>query len=1005
MAQDPMAEDAAAILARSNLDGTWTEVAPGHSSEAITLTLNRIVVTLNDGQAVENDDRNLLVYPAHSSAPAILSEPPVPGSEHAPSSSSSVYTRDFSDVEVGKSLHAFQERLTSTLTGSHHSSNICYKPPSSSECFGTATNAQTVTSTDAKSALFAVGLNPSADSQDWVHHVAGTIEEVQGHSYVPLSPARKKADNGLGLSFSAFPPTRGFHNASRSATSFNEEEARSVRWMLYAGRAFVMRFYALAKVGSLRLQRCLPSLTACDLQKADSADIFVMLIGYLLMHLTFINTFINMRKLGSKFWLGCSTLVSGTFGFLLALFTASLLGISINPIVLSEALPFLIITIGFEKPFLLARAVFTNPALTPISKDPLLRSRIPSKAHIYPSSSTNSRITAFGPHPEQDDSEPNSARPGIRWSQPVPAKDIVLQGFEKVGKQIVRDYAFEIAVLIAGSFTGVSGLKEFCQLAALILIFDCLFLFGFFASVLTVMVEVRRIGIMRGLRRTDSSADLAHILDDGTTPDVNSAPVTAELTAGQRFKRLLLGNPAGEAGESPTARLKLLLISAFLGLHVLNLCTTLTSTTAITRHREASTGHPGALAGASPLASNFLSTNPATGPLSSILAELSALHPSYDIPLVVQVPPAITYRLVLPGATSPALAREAVRSVERSRGVAGSMAILDRFMSSWTKLVGDPVLSKWIVIVLVVSVFLNGYLLKGIAVGDQGFGDGFLPNSAPEAATRLLLGSKQDSKDAKIKRRWSGGVEGMARLPAEWTLADAAEMAKERRKELIQDEKERDAAHLEAAKLKKQRKPSSSADSSDDSAPGSPLFISTKKRASSAVAGRLISANEKTIPLPPTILTPNGSAANGKSGHSETSSEAATDTPATTVLDETDIETPTVPQDSTIVRGLDEIHTIFAAGKGADLVSDEEVILLVQKGKIAAYALEKLLKDNMRAVKIRRALICKLAALVPLSLKLICLQLALRLPRHSSIRSCLISTTTTARSWVNAART
>lgn len=29
-----------------------------------------------------------------------------------------------------------------------------------------------------------------------------------------------------------------------------------------------------------------------------------MLFGYLLMHLTFINLFINMRKLGSKFWLG-----------------------------------------------------------------------------------------------------------------------------------------------------------------------------------------------------------------------------------------------------------------------------------------------------------------------------------------------------------------------------------------------------------------------------------------------------------------------------------------------------------------------------------------------------------------------------------------------------------------------------------------------------------------------------------------------------------------------------
>lgn len=686
-----------------------------------------------------------------------------------------------------------------------------------------------------------------------------------------------------------------------------------------------------------------------------------MLIGYLLMHLTFINTFMNMRKLGSKFWLGCSVLVSGVFGFLLALFTASLLGISINPVILSEALPFLIITIGFEKPFVLARAVFTNPALTPVSKDPgFLRSRIPSRAHIYPSSSTNSRVTAFGPHPEPDElSEPSAPR-GIRWSQPVPAKEIVQQGFEKVGKQIVRDYAFEIAVLVAGSFTGVSGLKEFCQLAALILVFDCMFLFGFFAAVLTVMVEVRRIGIMRGLRRVDSSADLAHILDDGTTPDVNAKPSIGDLTTGQRLKRLLLGAPAGEAGESPTARLKLLLISAFLGLHALNLCTTLTATTAITRHSQASTGLDGGVQGTSTMVAEFLSTSPTSSSLAPVLDKLASLHgASYEVPLVVQVPAPTIFRLVLPGTPFQALSRDAGIAAERLGSVGGSMAILDRFMSSWTKLVGDPVLSKWIVIVLIVSVFLNGYLLKGIAVGDQGLGEGFLPNSAPEAATRLLLGGKADSKDAKVKRRWSGGIEGMAHLPSEWTLAEAAEMAKERRKELIQDEKERDAAHLQAAKLKKQRKPSSSAGSSDESTPGSPLFMSTKKRVTPAVTGRLVSANERTVPLPPTVLTPNGSAVNGKSLHSESSSEAAPDTPATTVLDETDIETPTIAQDSQIVRPVEEVHTIFAAGKGSDLVSDEEVILLVQKGKIAAYALEKLLKDNLRAVKIRRALICQ----------------------------------------------
>jgi hydroxymethylglutaryl-CoA reductase (NADPH) len=62
-------------------------------------------------------------------------------------------------------------------------------------------------------------------------------------------------------------------------------EMRSIRWIAYAARAFVIRFWHL-------------------ISKADSADIFIMLIAYMLMHLTFLNTFRNMAKLGSTFWLG-----------------------------------------------------------------------------------------------------------------------------------------------------------------------------------------------------------------------------------------------------------------------------------------------------------------------------------------------------------------------------------------------------------------------------------------------------------------------------------------------------------------------------------------------------------------------------------------------------------------------------------------------------------------------------------------------------------------------------
>jgi len=60
--------------------------------------------------------------------------------------------------------------------------------------------------------------------------------------------------------------------------------AKHIKFLAYAVRALVTRFWLLAK-------------------NADSADIFVVLLGYVLMHFTFARLFLNMRKMGSSFWL------------------------------------------------------------------------------------------------------------------------------------------------------------------------------------------------------------------------------------------------------------------------------------------------------------------------------------------------------------------------------------------------------------------------------------------------------------------------------------------------------------------------------------------------------------------------------------------------------------------------------------------------------------------------------------------------------------------------------
>src|SRR5438046_10317037 len=84
-----------------------------------------------------------------------------------------------------------------------------------------------------------------------------------------------------------------------------------------------------------------------------------MVLGYISMHLTFVSLFLSMRSLGSKFWLATTVLFSGGFAFLFGLLVTTKLGVPLNMILLSEGLPFLVVTIGFEKPIILTKAVLS----------------------------------------------------------------------------------------------------------------------------------------------------------------------------------------------------------------------------------------------------------------------------------------------------------------------------------------------------------------------------------------------------------------------------------------------------------------------------------------------------------------------------------------------------------------------------------------------------------------------------------------------------------------------
>jgi hydroxymethylglutaryl-CoA reductase (NADPH) len=175
------------------------------------------------------------------------------------------------------------------------------------------------------------------------------------------------------------------------------------------------------------------------------------------MHATFFHLFISFRKLGSNFWLGFCTLISSCFAFILALPLANALSIPVDPIALSEALPFLVITVGFDKPMQLAKAVFGHPNF------------LPSTATSTPEG-TNASIGT------------------------VPAGQVVTDAIRQKGPTVLRDYAIEVAVLGLGAFSGINGLKEFCALAALILTLDAVAIFTLYVAVLNIMVEVSNFG-------------------------------------------------------------------------------------------------------------------------------------------------------------------------------------------------------------------------------------------------------------------------------------------------------------------------------------------------------------------------------------------------------------------------------------------------------------------------------------------------------------------------------
>lgn len=358
------------------------------------------------------------------------------------------------------------------------------------------------------------------------------------------------------------------------------------------------------------------------IKEASTIDILIIGIGYVAMYSVFISVFLNMRSLGSSFWLASSVILSSCCAFIFALVTVNALGRTINPILLSEGLPFLVVTIGYEKPFLLTKAV--------LSASPATSSR--------------------------------------------PIRDDVISGIENKGGSILRDYLFEILILVAGASSGVNGLKQFCFLAAIILAYDCLLLFTFYTAILSIKLEILRIkrhtGIRRALEEEGMSYKNAERVALANDPRGPGDKISSAFKANLGMFQLFGGR---KVRDSTVTRFKLAMVAAFILLNVLNI---------------------------SPMTLNYF--------VSDAYRKGAAVTSTTPLHFGV-----LLNSLELQGQTGLIAVLTPIRLTSTS---ITSTAFI-QFLENWTKAVGDPILSKWIVVILAMSIVFNAYLFNAARGG------------------------------------------------------------------------------------------------------------------------------------------------------------------------------------------------------------------------------------------------------------------------------------------------
>ncbi|KAM7216561.1 3-hydroxy-3-methylglutaryl-coenzyme A reductase [Rhypophila decipiens] len=400
------------------------------------------------------------------------------------------------------------------------------------------------------------------------------------------------------------------------------------------------------------------------LKNAETLDIVIMALGYISMHLTFVSLFLSMRRMGSNFWLATSVLLSSTFAFLFGLFVTTKLGVPITVVLLSEGLPFLVVTIGFEKNIVLTRAVLSHA----------IEHRRPSEKE---------RKSKKG------DSVTNVIQSAIHSA-------IKEKGFE-----ILKDYAIEVGILILGAASGVQGgLQQFCFLAAWILFFDCLLLFTFYTGILCIKLEINRIKRHVEMRRALEDDGVSHrvaenVAQSNDWPRADGVDRPGTTIFGRQIK------------STNIPKFKVLMVSGFLLINALNLCSIpFRSVESISHISSWARGLGGVV------------TSPPIDPFkvaSSGLETILEAAKNNNKETIVTVLTPIRYELEYPSIHYDL--EEKPEENDDFHVDLGDYGVGGRMVGGILKSLEDPVLSKWIIVALALSVALNGYLFNAARWG------------------------------------------------------------------------------------------------------------------------------------------------------------------------------------------------------------------------------------------------------------------------------------------------